>query len=97
MIYTIYPYKVVNSQGERFWYFDDELRDLKMEGLVSGTDDLLDKYAGGHEKVKLLFSNNPFDGSTIALTLVDNKVSDMTGYWYKDNTRSPSMVMSCSE
>lgn len=69
MKYTIYPY-VSKWQTSRVWVFDDPAKGLINEGLVSGTDVLLDRLAAqfpnGEKGFALTFSDKPFKGHQLA-------------------------------
>ena len=60
--YTIYPY-VSEWDGQPVWVFDDQAKGLINEGLVSGTDQILDMLASnfpdGKKGFKLTFSDEP--------------------------------------
>lgn len=92
MTHTIRPY--VSSWGnDRVWVFDDVPKGLINEGLVSGTDKILDRIAArfpnGENGFSLTFSDEPFDGHELTFEWLksgegDGLAEGVTGNWYHE-------------
>jgi hypothetical protein len=90
--YTIRPY-VSAWDGERVWVFDDPARGLINEGLVSGTDRILDVMAShfpnGEGGFELTFSDEEFDGYQLRFVWVragegEGLAEGTEGNWYTE-------------
>ena len=89
-VHTIHPY-VSKWGNERVWVFDDPSKGLLNEGLVSGTDVILDQLSAtfdkGDEGFALSFSSEPFEGSQFRFDWVRSGTGEglgegVTGNWY---------------
>jgi hypothetical protein len=94
MKYTIRPY-VSNWDQHRVWVFDDPKKGLKNEGLVSGTDQILDmlakRFPDGENGFELTFSDEPFDGHELTFDWIKSGTGEglaegVTGNWYRENS-----------
>lgn len=89
-VYTIRPY-ITQWQGKRVWVFNDPSKGLINEGLVSGTDAILDKIASqfpdGEKGFDLTFGDEPFNGHQLVFNWVKSGTGEgfaegVEGNWY---------------
>lgn len=77
-ICIIHPYKYLGT-----WVFDDPGVGLLKEPFVSGADTIIDRLSAGIPAAEagftLLFSSNPFPGSSFQL---EWRREDCGGHWY---------------
>ena len=78
-IRIIKPYKFAGT-----WVFDDDNTSLVREPFVEGADDIIDvmtsQIEGAEEGFALIFSAQPFPGSTLELLRVREEFG---GWWYR--------------
>lgn len=84
---------VVGFMTYRVWAFDDPSKGLINEGLVSGTDKILDtiaaRFPNGEDGFVLHFSDEPFEGSELTFEWVKEgtgaDIADgISGNWYRE-------------
>jgi hypothetical protein len=90
-VHEIHPY-VSEWDGQRVWVFDDPAKGLINEGLVSGTDRILDNYRfarfpNGEKGFALRFSDQAFAGVDMRFDWVrtgtgEGLAEGVEGNWY---------------
>jgi hypothetical protein len=89
-VHEIHPY-VSEWDGQRVWVFDDPAKGLINEGLVSGTDRILDniaaKFPNGEKGFALRFSDQAFAGVDMRFDWVrtgtgEGLAEGVEGNWY---------------
>lgn len=94
MKFTIHPY-ITDWQGNRVWVFDDLSKGLINEGLVSGSDAILDRLASqfpdGEKGFTITFADQPFDGHQLSFSWLkagmgEGLAEGAEGNWYVEES-----------
>lgn len=78
-IFTIEVYK-----HGAMWVFDDARVGLDKEPFVAGADTLIDKIAGGSDKITIIFSTIPFPGHKLRVDRKNTKPVTGTDYYCEE-------------